>query len=110
MTDHKHGGHSAHSSAAGAHPNPGRAPIDSEIDVRRTIEIGLWLGGTTIGALVIGYFIYLGLSKWTGAGGWRLGAFIFPEELRGIADAMLRLSIGLEDAADLIADLEQALA
>jgi len=65
MTDHKHGGHSAHSSAAGAHPNPGRAPIDSEIDVRRTIEIGLWLGGTTIGALVIGYFIYLGLSKWT---------------------------------------------
>jgi cystathionine gamma-synthase len=28
---------------------------------------------------------------------------------RGIADAMLRLSIGLEDAADLIADLEQAL-
>lgn len=28
---------------------------------------------------------------------------------RGISDAMLRLSIGLEDAADLIADLEQAL-
>jgi cystathionine gamma-synthase len=28
---------------------------------------------------------------------------------RGIADAMLRLSIGLEDADDLIADLEQAL-
>ncbi len=35
-----------------------------------------------------------------------------PEERarRGIADSMLRLSIGLEDAADLIADLEQALA
>jgi hypothetical protein len=34
-----------------------------------------------------------------------------PEERyrRGIPDAMLRLSIGLEDAADLIADLEQAL-
>lgn len=34
-----------------------------------------------------------------------------PEERqrRGISDAMLRLSIGLEDAADLIADLEQAL-
>lgn len=31
-------------------------------------------------------------------------------ERRGISDAMLRLSIGLEDAADLIADLEQALA
>ena len=29
---------------------------------------------------------------------------------RGISDAMLRLSIGLEDAADLIADLHQALA
>ncbi len=29
---------------------------------------------------------------------------------RGITDGMLRLSIGLEDAADLIADLEQALA
>jgi len=57
MTDHKHG-------ANGAHSGPGRAPIDSEIDVRRTIEVGLWLGGTTIGALVVGYFIYLGLSKW----------------------------------------------
>jgi len=29
---------------------------------------------------------------------------------RGIADTMIRLSVGLEDAADLIADLEQALA
>ena len=28
---------------------------------------------------------------------------------RGISDAMLRLSVGLEDADDLIADLEQAL-
>lgn len=35
-----------------------------------------------------------------------------PEERarRGISDAMLRLSVGLEDAADLIADLRQALA
>lgn len=35
-----------------------------------------------------------------------------PEERarRGISDAMLRLSVGLEDADDLIADLEQALA
>jgi cystathionine gamma-synthase len=35
-----------------------------------------------------------------------------PEERarRGIADSMLRLSIGLEDPADLIADLERALA
>lgn len=28
---------------------------------------------------------------------------------RGISDAMLRLSVGLEDADDLIADMEQAL-
>jgi len=55
MTDTKHGEHQAH----------GRAPIDSEIDVRRAIEVGLWLGGTTVGALVVGYFLYLGLSKWT---------------------------------------------
>ena len=36
---------------------------------------------------------------------------LMPEERarRGISDAMLRLSIGLEDAADLIADLDQAL-
>ena len=34
-----------------------------------------------------------------------------PEERarRGISDAMLRLSVGLEDSDDLIADLEQAL-
>jgi cystathionine gamma-synthase len=34
-----------------------------------------------------------------------------PEERarRGISDSMLRLSVGLEDAADLIADLHQAL-
>ena len=37
---------------------------------------------------------------------------VLPEERsrRGISDAMLRLSVGLEDPADLIADLEQALA
>lgn len=59
MTDHNHGAHSA--------SGQNRAPIDSEIDVRRAVEIGLWLGGTTIGAMVVGYFIYLGLSKWTSA-------------------------------------------
>lgn len=34
-----------------------------------------------------------------------------PEERmrRGISDTMIRLSIGLEDAVDLIADLEQAI-
>ena len=29
-----------------------------------------------------------GLSKWCGAGGWRLGTFLFPPELRYIQDAM----------------------
>lgn len=29
-----------------------------------------------------------GLSKWCGAGGWRLGTFIFPDQLSWIADAM----------------------
>ncbi len=62
MTDPRHG---EHHGAEGAHSTPERAPIDSEIDVRRAVEVGLWLGGTTIGALVVGYFLYLGLSKWT---------------------------------------------
>ncbi|ELU04213.1 hypothetical protein CAPTEDRAFT_135842, partial [Capitella teleta] len=29
-----------------------------------------------------------GLSKWCGAGGWRLGTMVFPKELRRIQDAM----------------------
>ncbi len=29
-----------------------------------------------------------GLSKWCGAGGWRLGTFTFPEELNWLAEAM----------------------
>lgn len=33
-----------------------------------------------------------GLSKWTGAGGWRLGAFVFPEELRVVLEAMARVA------------------
>jgi aspartate aminotransferase len=33
-----------------------------------------------------------GLSKWTGAGGWRLGTFVFPEELRPVLDAMARVA------------------
>ena len=35
-----------------------------------------------------GTIISTGLSKWAGAGGWRLGIFIFPENLRYILDAM----------------------
>ncbi|MFE8070604.1 aminotransferase class I/II-fold pyridoxal phosphate-dependent enzyme [Marinobacteraceae bacterium S3BR75-40.1] len=35
-----------------------------------------------------GTIISTGLSKWCGAGGWRLGCFVFPEELRPLQDAM----------------------
>lgn len=35
-----------------------------------------------------GTIISTGLSKWCGAGGWRLGTFIFPENLRWLLDAM----------------------
>ena len=50
MTDSRHSEHHA----------PERAPIDSEIDVRRAVEVGLWLGGTTIGALVIDTWFSMG--------------------------------------------------
>ena len=35
-----------------------------------------------------GTIISNGLSKWCGAGGWRLGFFIFPQSLGWLADAM----------------------
>lgn len=35
-----------------------------------------------------GTIVSTGLSKWCGAGGWRLGAFTFPRPLRGLLDAM----------------------
>ncbi|SFR82209.1 aspartate aminotransferase [Marinobacter daqiaonensis] len=35
-----------------------------------------------------GTIISTGMSKWLGAGGWRLGCFIFPPELRPLQDAM----------------------
>ena len=35
-----------------------------------------------------GTVISSGLSKWCGAGGWRLGTFTFPESLRWLQDAM----------------------
>ena len=35
-----------------------------------------------------GTIVSSGLSKWCGAGGWRLGTFIFPESLRWLRDAM----------------------
>jgi aspartate aminotransferase len=35
-----------------------------------------------------GTIISSGLSKWCGAGGWRLGTFTFPQELRMLMEAM----------------------
>ncbi|USE38160.1 pyridoxal phosphate-dependent aminotransferase [Endozoicomonas sp. SCSIO W0465] len=35
-----------------------------------------------------GTIISSGLSKWCGAGGWRLGTMIFPKALRAVQDAM----------------------
>lgn len=35
-----------------------------------------------------GTIISSGLSKWCGAGGWRLGTFAFPRDLRWLQDAM----------------------
>ena len=35
-----------------------------------------------------GTIISTGLSKWCGAGGWRLGTFIFPKELHWLRNAM----------------------
>ncbi len=35
-----------------------------------------------------GTIISSGLSKWCGAGGWRLGSFTFPKDLRWLLDAM----------------------
>lgn len=35
-----------------------------------------------------GTIISGGLSKWCGAGGWRLGTFVFPETLRWLLDSM----------------------
>jgi aspartate aminotransferase len=35
-----------------------------------------------------GTIVSTGLSKWCGAGGWRLGAFVFPRQLRWLQEAM----------------------
>ena len=38
-----------------------------------------------------GTIISGGMSKWLGAGGWRLGTFVFPQELRALREAMAAL-------------------
>ena len=35
-----------------------------------------------------GTIVSAGLSKWCGAGGWRIGTFLFPPEMRWLMDAM----------------------
>jgi len=39
-----------------------------------------------------GTIISTGLSKWVGAGGWRLGCLVFPDNLRPLLDAMTVLA------------------
>lgn len=39
-----------------------------------------------------GTIISNGLSKWCGAGGWRLGAFVFPKELKALRETMTVLA------------------
>jgi len=39
-----------------------------------------------------GTIVSNGLSKWCGAGGWRLGAFVMPEPLDGLRDAMAAIA------------------
>ncbi len=39
-----------------------------------------------------GTIISTGLSKWCGAGGWRLGAFVFPPSLSPLLDAMATIA------------------
>lgn len=39
-----------------------------------------------------GTIVSTGLSKWLGAGGWRLGAFVFPEETRPLLEAMAAIA------------------
>jgi len=39
-----------------------------------------------------GTIISNGLSKWCGAGGWRLGTFVIPEPLNGLRDAMAAIA------------------
>lgn len=39
-----------------------------------------------------GTIISNGLSKWCGAGGWRLGAFVFPKELQALRETMTVLA------------------
>ncbi len=47
-----------------------------------------------------------GLSKWCGAGGWRLGVFVFPPALRWLQDAMA--AVGTETFTSTSAPIQHA--
>ncbi len=47
-----------------------------------------------------------GLSKWCGAGGWRLGVFVFPRPLRWLLDAMA--AVGTETFTSTSAPVQYA--
>lgn len=47
-----------------------------------------------------------GLSKWCGAGGWRLGVFVFPERLRWLQEAMA--AVGTETYTSTSAPIQYA--
>jgi aspartate aminotransferase len=47
-----------------------------------------------------------GLSKWCGAGGWRLGLFVFPERLRWLQEAMA--AVGTETFTATSAPIQHA--
>lgn len=47
-----------------------------------------------------------GLSKWCGAGGWRLGVFVFPRPLRWLLDAMA--AVGTETFTSTSAPIQYA--
>ncbi len=47
-----------------------------------------------------------GLSKWCGAGGWRLGLFVFPKRLRWLQDAMT--AVGTETFTSTSAPIQYA--
>ncbi len=39
-----------------------------------------------------GTIVSTGLSKWVGAGGWRLGCFVFPDQLQAIREAVVAVA------------------
>ena len=46
-----------------------------------------------------GTIVSEGISKWCGAGGWRLGTFIFPQELREVLDEMTNVAAEMHTSA-----------